>query len=305
MCSQISEITQKFREICAICEKKTAMNYFNLHTHSHFCDGKEAPEAYVNRAIELGFHTLGFSSHAPVPFENKFALREERLEEYFQTIRNLQSKYKNQIKILLSLEIDFIPGITKDFAEFVKAGDLDYTIGGIHLIKKKGIEELWFIDGPLQERYDEGLQKLFNGHGRQGVEAYYQQVLEMIATQKPDIIAHFDKIKMHNKNRYFSEEEGWYKDLVWKVLKYVAAETNCIIEVNTRGLYKKRAETYFPSPEIMEQIHHLKIPITLNSDAHHPDELDKFFPEALETLKDIGFKELVYFEGKVRKQQSL
>ena len=137
MCSQISEITQKFREICAICEKKTAMNYFNLHTHSHFCDGKEAPEAYVNRAIELGFHTLGFSSHAPVPFENKFALREERLEEYFQTIRNLQSKYKNQIKILLSLEIDFIPGITKDFAEFLKAADVDYTIRGIHLIKKK------------------------------------------------------------------------------------------------------------------------------------------------------------------------
>lgn len=33
-------------------------------------------------------------------------------------------------------------------------------------------------------------------------------------------------------------------------------------------------------------------------DVHHPDELDKYFPEALEMLKDIGFKELVYFEGK-------
>lgn len=281
------------------------MNYFNLHTHSHFCDGKEAPEEYVKRAINLGFHTLGFSSHAPVPFENKFALREERLEEYFQTIRNLKTTNKEQINILLSLEIDYIPGITKDFAEFVKAGDLDYTIGGVHLIRKKEIEDLWFIDGPLQERYDVGLQKLFNGHGRQGVEAYYNQLLEMVVTQKPDIIAHFDKIKMHNKNRYFSEEEGWYKDLVWNILKKIASESDCIIEVNTRGLYKKRAETYFPSPEILEQVHHLNIPVTLNSDAHHPGELDKFFPEALAMLKDIGFGELVCFEGKVRRTQQL
>jgi len=281
------------------------MNYFNLHTHSHFCDGKEAPEDYVKRAIELGFHTLGFSSHAPVPFENKFAIREEQLDEYFKDIQKLKSKYKDQINILLSLEIDFIPGITRDFAEFVKVGNLDYTIGGVHLIKKKGIEDLWFIDGPLQERYDEGIQKLYNGHGRQGVEAYYNQLLEMVATQQPDIIAHFDKIKMHNKNRYFSEEENWYKDLVWKTLKFIASETNCIIEVNTRGLYKKRADSYFPSPEILEQAHHLNIPITLNSDAHHPDELDKYFPEAIEMLKDIGFKELVYFEGKNRKGANL
>ncbi len=281
------------------------MSHFNLHTHSHFCDGKEAPEEYIKRAIDLGFHTLGFSSHAPVPFENTFAIREERLDEYFQTIRGLKDKYKDLIQILLSLEIDFIPGITKDFAEFFKAGNLDYTIGGVHLVRNKEKEKLWFIDGPKHETYDEGLQKLFKGNIRNGVEAYYNQVLEMVATQKPDIIAHIDKIKMHNKNRYFSEEEGWYKDLIWKTLKYVAAESNCIIEVNTRGLYKKRAETYFPSPEILEQVHHLKIPITLNSDAHHPDELDKYFPEALEMLKDIGFGELVYFEGKSRKLQRL
>jgi histidinol-phosphatase (PHP family) len=281
------------------------MIYFNLHTHSYFCDGKEAPEEYVKRAIELGFHTLGFSSHAPVPFENNFALHDERMQEYFNTIRRLQEKYKDQIHVLLSMEIDFIPGITRDFAEFIKAGDLDYTIGGVHLIKKKGIEELWFIDGPVQEKFDNGLEKLFNGNGRKGVEAYYNQVLEMVVTQKPDIIAHFDKIKMHNKNRYFSEEESWYKDLVWKTLKYIASETNCIIEVNTRGLYKKRADSYFPSPEILEQVHHLKIPITLNSDAHHPEELDKYFPEAVEMMKEIGFKELIYFDGKEREKQQI
>jgi histidinol-phosphatase (PHP family) len=279
------------------------MNLFNLHTHSYFCDGKEEPEAYVKHAIELGFHTLGFSSHAPVPFENNFSLKEEKMDEYFSTIRALDEKYKDRINILLSMEIDYIPGITRAFTEFSKAGNLDYTIGGVHLVRNKEIEKLWFIDGSKKETYDDGLQILFNGNPRKGVEAYYGQIAEMVATQKPDIIAHLDKIKMHNKNRYFSEEEGWYKDLVWKTLKYIADESDCIIEVNTRGLYKKRSDTFFPSPAILEQIHHLKIPITLSSDAHQPHELNAYYEEALKLLKEIGFKELVYFDNKGRNKQ--
>jgi histidinol-phosphatase (PHP family) len=280
------------------------LNYFNLHTHSRFCDGKEEPEAYVKQAVELEFHTLGFSSHAPVPFENNFSLKEEKMDEYFSTIRALDEKYKNRINILLSMEIDYIPGITRTFAEFSKAGNLDYTIGGVHLVRNKEIEKLWFIDGSKQETYDDGLQKLFNGHIRKGVEAYYNQIIEMVATQKPDIIAHLDKIKMHNKNRYFSEEEGWYKDLFWKTLKYIASESNCIVEVNTRGLYKKRSDTFFPSPAILEQIHHLKIPVTLSSDAHHPSELNGYYVEALKLLKEIGFKEMVCFDknGRIKQQ---
>ncbi len=281
------------------------MNLFNLHTHTHYCDGKNPPEEYVTQAIDLGFHTLGFSGHAPVPFKNHFAIKDEKLEDYFQTIRDLRQKYKESIKILLSLEIDFIPGITHEFSEFRKQGNLDYVIGGVHLIRNLDKDGLWFIDGPLQEKYDEGLNNIFNGHARKGVEAYYSQLLEMVATQKPDIIAHLDKIKMHNKERFFSIDEQWYKDLVWKILKYIAGETKCIVEVNTRGLYKKRCDTFFPGPEILEQILHLKIPITLSSDAHKPDELNKYYDEAIGVLKDIGFKEIIYFNGNDRVSQEI
>jgi len=126
-----------------------------------------------------------------------------------------------------------------------------------------------------------------------------------VATQKPDIIAHLDKIKMHNKNRYFTEEEGWYKDIVWKTLKFIADKSNCIVEVNTRGLYKKRSDTFFPGPAILEQIHHLKIPITLSADAHQPAELNGYYEEAIKLMKEIGFKELVCFDNKGRITQAI
>jgi histidinol-phosphatase (PHP family) len=281
------------------------MNYFNLHTHSYFCDGKEAPEEYVKRAIVLGYHTLGFSSHAPVPFENNFSLKEDRMDEYVTAIRALGEKYKGKINILLSMEIDYIPGITRNIADFKSVGSLDYTIGGVHLVRTKEKEDLWFIDGPKQESYDLGLNNLFNGNIRKGVEAYYNQVMEMILTQKPDIIAHLDKIKMHNKNRFFAEDEKWYRDLVWKTLKCITDESDCIVEVNTRGLYKKRSDTFFPGPEILEQLHHLKIPVTLSSDAHLPLELNGYCEEALVLLKEIGFKELIYFNSSGRVKQNI
>lgn len=284
------------------------MDFFNLHTHSLFCDGKAEPEAYARKAIELGFHTLGFSGHSPLPFENKFAIKDDQaLHDYFTEVRRLKEKYRHQIRILLSLEIDFVPGLTRDFNTYRELGNLDYVIGGVHLIRNRDSNntDLWFIDGPFQEKYDEGLKNIFKGNPRKGVEAYYQQLQEMVETQQPDIIAHLDKIKMHNKDRFFSEHEGWYKDLVWKTLKLISNRSTSIVEVNTRGVYKKRTDTLFPGPEILEQVLHLNIPVTLNSDAHEPHELDGYYPEALAMLKDIGFRELTFYNGNERETMKI
>ncbi|MBN3036249.1 MAG: histidinol-phosphatase [Bacteroidales bacterium] len=275
------------------------MKLFNLHTHSHFCDGKEAPEAYVRKAIDLGFHTIGFSSHAPVPFENSFSLPEERVGEYASEIRRLQTEYSDKISVCLGLELDFIPGITRNFVYYRHMAGLDYAIGGVHLVKGTAGEGLWFIDGAWAEIYDSGLSEVFNGDIRRGVEAYYQQIMEMVSTQRPDIVAHLDKIKMHNRGRYFSEDEPWYRELVWKTLRCIAG-SGCIIEVNTRGIYKKRSPAFYPSPAILEQAYHLGIPVTVSSDAHRPEELDGYLIEAIQVLRDIGFREMVCFDGNNR-----
>ena len=66
---------------------------FNLHTHTRFSDGSCEPEIYIQEAIRQGFSVLGFSDHTPVPFENKFALSEENLPVYCDTILALKKKY--------------------------------------------------------------------------------------------------------------------------------------------------------------------------------------------------------------------
>jgi len=269
---------------------------FNLHTHTDFSDGSSPPEDYVKEAISQGFDTLGFSDHSPVPFENNFALKEENLENYINVVQELKKKYSKEkasdgITILQSLEIDFIPGITKPIDYYRGNYDFDYFIGSVHLVKNLETDDLWFIDGPDIKIYDAGLEKTFSGNARKAVTAYYHQIQEMIMTQKPDLVGHMDKIKMYNRNRFFSEQDSWYVKLVETTLE-VAKHTDCIIEVNTRGIYKKRSETLFPEPAVLKSILKHKIPVTISSDAHKPCEISFGFGDAVKTLVEIGFKSI-------------
>ena len=77
----------------------------NYHTHNHFCDGKEAPEEYVKKAISLGFKALGFSSHAPVLFENDYSILPEKLGDYCTEIERLKKVYSEKIDLFLALFI--------------------------------------------------------------------------------------------------------------------------------------------------------------------------------------------------------
>lgn len=268
---------------------------FNLHTHSHYCDGSAPPEAYIREALIQGFHTLGFSSHAPMPFENNFSVKDEHaLQEYALEIDDLKKKYKNQINIFRSLEIDYIPGIIADFDHFREMVRLDYTIGGVHLVRNPENEDLWFIDGPRQEIYDRGLTQIFDDDIRQAVTTYWQQMREMVNTQQPDVVAHLDKIKMHNKNRFFTEQENWYEKQLDQTLDAIA-KNGCIVEVNTRGRYKGRSDEFFPGKFALRKIHQMGIPVTLSSDTHKPPELSKYFDQARKLLREIGFGHLMIF----------
>ena len=296
----------------------------NLHTHTRFSDGSSEPEKYIEEAIRQGLTALGFSDHSPLPFNNTFALRQEETGTYCEAIRTLKEKFnpsglpsaksepeqsgarrsqirnpkseirnlKSEIPIFLGMEADYIPGSGHSFSWFQDHYPLDYLIGSVHLVRNGTPADLWFIDGPDPATYDDGLNILFSGDIRKGVTAYYRQINEMLTTSHMDIIGHFDKIKMHNRGRFFSETEPWYLALVNETLELVR-QSGTIVEVNTRGLYKKRSDSLFPGPEILKIIHQLNIPVIISSDAHKPQEVAMLFDETASLLHELGFREMM------------
>ena len=59
----------------------------NYHTHSRYCDGQGELREYVELALAHGFTALGFSGHAPLPFQNTFSIHDEDYLGYCNEVR--------------------------------------------------------------------------------------------------------------------------------------------------------------------------------------------------------------------------
>ena len=295
------------------------MQNFNLHTHSIYSDGKSQPREILEEAVRQGLTTLGFSEHSPLPFDNNFSVKEADMPRYVAEIDQLKTEFKDKIDIYCGLEADYLTGVSEPFAVTKEKYHLDYLIGGVHLVVNPALrqaqgpeetkvvepaetptqtinpDEIWFIDGPKWEVYDEGLQKFFDGDIRRAVRRFFEQSNEMIENEPFDIIAHFDKIKMHNRDRYFHENEPWYRKLALETLDFIR-EKGLIMEINTRGIYKKRYNGFYPSPWLMEEACKLGVPALISADAHHFSEITLEFAAAEEALKKAGYRSVVNFK---------
>ncbi|WP_428655350.1 histidinol-phosphatase [Runella sp.] len=258
----------------------------NYHSHSHYCDGKGSPEEQVQGALAQGLRAFGFSSHCPVPFENKWSMKAERMTDYLAETNALKVKYAGQIELYVGMEVDFLPETLgpKSFPM------LDYCVGSVHYVELNQFGQPWEIDGSSVE-FLECLDTLYSGDIRAVIQKYYGIIRQMVDTDPPQIMGHLDKIKMHNAARHlFDESEPWYVEEVEQTLQAIA-KAGIITEINTRGNYKRDLDLY-PSSWIIKRMHELNIPICINSDSHRPEEITASFPLAFQTALAAGYREV-------------
>ena len=267
----------------------------NYHTHTSFCDGKKTIAEVVQSAISQGLLAVGLSSHAPLPFERKWCMKRESFPSYLEEIR--LARANDNIQVYAGLEADFIPEKISP-ADF--RGQLDYVIGSIHFVDGFPNSEGWEIDGPY-EMFLKGCDAVFNSNMRAVVARYFELTRQMVRDASPDIVGHLDKIKIQNKDRStFREDENWYVNEIESTLAIIR-DNGCIVEVNTRGLYQAKTSTPYPSPWIIKRMAELGIPVTLSSDAHHPDDLVNRFSDTASILLHAGIKKIrILTDGKWR-----
>jgi len=265
----------------------------NYHSHSHYCDGKGTLEEQVQGAIAQGLRAFGFSSHSPVPFDNKWSMKAERLDDYLAETKVLKAKYKDQIELYTGLEVDFVPEKCAPSNFLI----LDYCVGSVHYVELNLLGRPWEIDGSSVE-FLECLDTHYEGNIQVVIQKYYGLIRQMVETSPPNIVGHLDKIKMHNTTRFlFKESESWYAEQIEETLQAIL-RAGIIVEINTRGNYKRGLDLY-PSPWIIRRMNELNIPICINSDSHRPEEITASYPLAYQTVQALGYRELrVLLENK-------
>jgi histidinol-phosphatase (PHP family) len=278
-----------------------------LHTHTVFCDGKDEVETYCRRAWEGGFHSLGFSAHAPVTKKtgilSTWNLPDGRLEEYLDAVRAARRRWEGKLPVYLGLEVDYIGGLMgpadKDYREM----GLDYLIGVVHYIIPPGSEP-FTVDGSREE-LDRGLGEGFGGDGEALMGCYWDQVAAMIRAGGFEILGHVDLIKKNNQVSalppFFNPAGPAYLRRIGETAVLAgeaAARSGMTVEVNTGGMSRGRINETYPSPAMLKLFREQGVPAIINADAHRAQDLESHYGEALETMRKAGYTATVLFEGR-------
>lgn len=267
----------------------------NYHSHSEFCDGTGKLEDYVKSAINKDFDVLGFSGHAPLPFESEWTMPKNDLLTYLNEAKRLKENYKDDIDLKIGLEVDYIESIMKPSDQFFHDLGLDFIIGSVHLLPDKNKEEYLGVEY-IKKEMEQLINDTFGGDARLLVKEYYRLVRDMSEHGGFDILGHLDVVKKTNiRSIYFDETEDWYKVEIETTLKCIA-DNKQILEINTGQVINDHSRIC-PSPWILQMAKGYDIPIMLNSDAHRPDRVDNYFEEAKLMMKNAGYSELKVFIG--------
>jgi len=272
-----------------------------IHTHTVLCDGKDDIETFCRTAYEKGLQSLGFSAHAPIfaktGIRTAWHLKDERLEEYLESVRSAKKRWEGKLPVYLGLEVDFISGLTgpadKDYREM----GLDYIIASVHyVVPPKG--KPFTVDDPL-ENVEQGIREGFGGDPMGMVELYLDSEEAMIRAGGFDVLGHPDLVKLHNKeNKFFNPKSDFYLKRI-AALAAMLAETGVPSELNTGGLNRDKISECYPSLDFLKCFRKQNVPIVINADAHRAEELDGNYDVAIKTMLEAGYTETVVFEGKI------
>ena len=253
----------------------------DLHNHTSLCNHATGSiEDYIKRAIELKIDVYGFSDHAPMNFDPKYRMDLSEKSFYENSVLEIKEKYKNDIKVLLAYEVDYLDGYILD--EVINS-KVDYLIGSVHFLKNE--KDMWGFDNPefIGVYKSKDIDTIWK--------EYFEAISSMAKTGLFDIVGHFDLIKVF---KFLPKKD--IRLIAKKALESIK-ESNMVLEINPAGLRKPIAETY-PSVKLLEMAYEMNIDITFGSDAHSVEQVGFKYEEVKALAKNIGFTKCALFSNR-------
>ncbi len=233
----------------------------DFHVHSVYCDGLNSAREIILTAIEKGMESIGILAHSYTPFDTRYCLQKEKIQNFIQEINGLKAEFKDRIRVFCGVEQDYFSDVFDGF---------DYKIGSVHYVYKDNkyleIDESEEITLSIVNDY-------FDGDWYALCEEYFKIVGDVINKTNADIIGHFDLITKFNRDgKYFDEKNPRYakayKNAVEKLIPL-----GKLFEINTGAIYKGFKLEPYPSKDIREYIVSLGGKFILSSDTHKKESL--------------------------------
>ncbi len=257
----------------------------DYHMHTPLCQHAEgAPVEYARKARDLGLLEIGFSDHSPMPEDDfdDWRMKIGEFPRYLEWIEEAREAVPD-LEIKLALEVDFLEGRESWTEELSKMADFDYLIGSVHYIAPG-----WDVDNPKwigRWKDAASVEEIW--------QTYWDVYTRCVASGSFDILGHPDLPK-----KFGFRPEGDLRKYYEPAIA-AAVDADVCFEINTAGLRRDAAEMY-PAPAFVRMASEAGVPLTINSDAHHPDEVGANFSEAVQLARECGYDKLAVFTKRER-----
>ena len=234
------------------------MNRSNYHTHTFRCGHASGTEEdYVLEAIKNNTEVLGISDHGPFPdIYHDYKMKFEDFPSYLEAVDDMKVKYKDKIKILKAVEIEYFPQEINFYEDLLTKYNLDYLLLGQHMFYKNNKLVTYDLikDTSLIIDYAISLK-----------EAMDTKLFKMIA--HPDFFMKF----------FLPYDDNSKK--ATDIILNAAVKNNTILEINANGIRCGKFDTpdgyryMYPFIPFWEEVAKTNIQVVVNSDCHNPKDM--------------------------------
>ena len=263
-----------------------------------FCEhARGTLRGVLDAAVEIGLHTYGLTEHAP-RYEQRHLYDSERakgytlerlqleFERYAEESRRVQPLFEGRLSVLRGFEAEVVP--PDRYAELMQGlrsrHGFDYMVGSVHHVGGISIDE--------SPRHFRAAVDACGGLEPFAVR-YYETVRRMIEDLRPEVVGHFDLLKLH-------APAG--SDLATPRVRLAAEEAlaaakagGCILDLNTAGWRKGLREPY-PGPWIVRAATAAGIPFCFGDDSHEPSQVGFGIERARQFLLSNGVSSVTVLE---------
>jgi histidinol-phosphatase (PHP family) len=255
-----------------------------------FCEhARDSLREVLEAAVAAGYHTFGVSEHAPRSQE-RFLYNTERekgydlarltceFEAYATAVRQLAAEFEGRLNVLCGFETEVIPtaSFCGEMLGHRQRFSFDYVVGSVHYVDEIP------IDGPRAD-FETALE------ARGGLEAlaiaYYRTVAGMVTALRPEVVGHFDLIRLHAGPEARLDTPP-IRRAAEEALEAVR-ECGSILDVNTAG-YRKGLGMPYPAPWLLEMAHRMGIGFCFGDDSHGPAQVGQGIEDARLYLLENG-----------------
>ncbi len=257
---------------------------FDLHTHHLRCGHADGNiEDYIKAGIDAGLQAIGISDHSPYFYHEEdqpspgIAMARSDFANYVDEVLRLKAKYEGRIEVLLGMESDFFPEYADDYRKAYEGIPFDYLIGSVHQVGGVSIFN--------RNRW----KNIHESKHPDEKRSYYDLIAQSARSGMFDILGHIDAMKGYYPAFSDIPAHAEIDDCLRTI-----ADCGVAIEINTSGSTKD-VGGWYPSDDILERALHFGVSVTFGSDAHVPSRVGDEWELVAKRLKEIGFKQWVFY----------